>query len=227
MAYKDQVWAKGLVAKVEAKVRKLLAESPSCHEWDHTQRVWRTACHLAEQEAADMLLVEVAALMHDIGRVAELRDQGRTCHARLGAAMVPELLADMDVSCQAFIDAVAECVRSHRYRRRDGVGPQSLEAKIVYDADKLDSMGAIGIGRSFHFAGRIGARVHNTSEEALNSDSYSVEDSAYREYLVKLRFLHDHILTPSGRALAKRRHQFMVDFFAEINREVRGEDLAK
>ena len=226
MAYQDQVWAAGLVAKVEAKVRELLAESPSCHDWDHTQRVWRTARHLAELESADMLLVEVAALMHDIGRVAELRDQGRTCHARLGAVMTPEVLAGLGVSCHAFIDAVAECVRSHRYRQRDGVGPQSLEAKIVYDADKLDSMGAIGIGRSFHFAGRVGARVHNSEEEALNSASYSVEDSAYREYLVKLRYLRDCILTSSGRALAERRHQFMVDFFDEINREVRGADLA-
>lgn len=226
MAYKDQVWAAGLVAKVEDKVRELLAESPSCHDWDHTQRVWRTARHLAELESADLLLVEVAALMHDIGRVAELRDQGRTCHARLGAAMTPEVLAGLGVSSRAFIDAVAECVRSHRYRQRDGVGPQSLEAKIVYDADKLDSMGAIGIGRSFHFAGRVGARVHNREDEALNSASYSVEDSAYREYLVKLRYLRDCILTPSGRALAERRHQFMVDFFDEINREVRGEDLA-
>ena len=56
MAYQDQVWAAGLVAKVEAKVRELLAESPSCHDWDHTQRVWRTARHLAELESAVWLL---------------------------------------------------------------------------------------------------------------------------------------------------------------------------
>jgi uncharacterized protein len=226
MAFSDQAWAADLVAKVEIKARDLLADSPACHDWDHSQRVWRTAKQLAILERAELLVVEVAALLHDIGRVAELRDQGQTCHAQLGAAMTPSVLAELGVDCSDFVAAVTDCVRSHRYRQRDGATPpQSLEAKIVYDADKLDSLGAIGIGRAFHFAGRIGARVHNLAQEALNSDSYSVEDSAYREYLVKLRHLHEAMLTASGRAFAQRRHRFMVEFFAQINREVRGEDF--
>jgi uncharacterized protein len=86
----------------------------------------------------------------------------------------------------------------------------------------LDSIGAIGIGRSFHFAGRTGARVHNRAEEALASDSYSREDSAYREYLVKLRKIRERMLTDAGRQLAEKRHAFMVAFFEELNEECFG-----
>ena len=90
---------------------------------------------------------------------------------------------------------------------------------MVFDADKLDGIGAIGIARSFHFAGRIGARVHNTEAEALSDSSYSREDSAYREYLVKLRYVKDKLLTESGKQMAKQRHEFMVAFFNQLNEE--------
>jgi len=116
-------------------------------------------------------------------------------------------------------------VRTHRYRARGGDRPGSLEARIVFDADKLDSIGAIGIGRSFHFAGRIGARVHNRAAEAEGSASYSREDSAHREFLVKLRHVRRNLLTDAGRRLAAGRHRFMLEFFAQLEREARGEDL--
>lgn len=220
-----EVWREGLVQQVEARVKKMLLANPACHDWDHTQRVRTLALRLAAAEGADALIVEVAALLHDIGRSTELADQGRTCHAALGGRLSREILLSLGVVSSSFVTAVVDCVRCHRYRRRDAdAKPKTLEAKVVYDADKLDSMGAIGIGRSFHFAGRIGARVHNTAEEALGSESYSREDSAYREYLVKLRFLKDKMQTASGARLAARRHQVMAEFFAELDREVRGED---
>ena len=97
--------------------------------------------------------------------------------------------------------------------------PQNLIEKIVYDADKLDSIGAVGVGRAFHFAGRIGAKLHNTSEAALNSEAYSEEDSAYREYLVKLRSVPERMLTVTGRKLAEDRSAFMHEFFRRMNEE--------
>ena len=122
----------------------------------------------------------------------------------------------------AFIAHVCDCIRTHRYRARQPESkPATLETRIVYDADKLDSLGAVGLARSFHFASRIGARIHNTAEEALASDSYSREDTAYREYLVKLRYLKDNMLTAPGRAKAEYLSRFMDEFFAEMDRECR------
>ncbi len=201
------------------------AASPACHDWSHTLRVLKNARHLAKVEGADMVVVEYAAVLHDIGRPSELADQGRTCHAALGADLVRKILPGLGADDPEFVRHVSECVGTHRYRRRDGGEPASLEARIIYDADKLDSIGAIGIGRAFHFAGRTGARIHNTAEAALASDSYSREDTAYREYLVKLRFIQDRMLTGEGRRLARQRHEVMVEFFHQLNREVDNEDF--
>ena len=206
--------------------RDRLEHSPACHDWDHTLRVLNSARHLCGVEGADLLVVEFAAVLHDVGRPAELADQGRTCHAEQGAAAVPGILAALGVTDSAFSEHVAACVRTHRFRNRTADRPATLEARIVFDADKLDSIGAIGIGRSFHFAGRIGARVHNRAEQAEASASYSREDNAYREFLVKLRHLHERMLTAEGRRLAASRHQFMVAFFDQLNREVSSQDYA-
>lgn len=210
------------LAALQAEVRRRLEALPGCHDWDHTLRVLHNARHLAHVEGADLTVVEFAALLHDIGRAAELQDAGRTCHARLGAEMVPELLAAVGVTNLAFVRHVAACVATHRYRRRAAGPPQTLEAKVVYDADKLDSIGAVGIGRAFHFAGRTGARLHNEAAVAQAAASYSREDTAYREFLVKLRHVHEHLLTAEGRRLAAERHRFMVAFFAQLEDEVSG-----
>ena len=108
-------------------------------------------------------------------------------------------------------------MRRHRYRGKDQ--PETLIDKLVYDADKLDSIGAVGIGRAFHFAGRVGARLHNPAEEALAGSEYGREDSAYREYLVKLRHVPERMLTASGRAAAEERSAFMHEFFHRLCEE--------
>ena len=215
-------WAAFLPA-VEAEVRTLLAAVPGCHDWDHTERVLHNARHLARREKADPVVVAFAALLHDVGRAREMEDEGQTDHAALGADMALELLPRLGVDDVAFVEHVAACVRTHRWHRRGGAGPASLEARVVYDADKLDSIGAVGLARAFHFAGRIGARLHNTEAEALAAASYSRGDTAYREYLVKLRHVPERLLTEHGRNLARKRHAFMVRFFAEFHRELRGQ----
>ena len=190
-------------------------------------RVRRNAMRLAKSEGADLLVVEAAALLHDIGRPAELADCGRTCHAELGAQMVREKLPEFGIDDAEFIEHVASCVLTHRYRRRNPERfPKTIEAKVIFDADKLDGIGAIGLARSFHFAGRIGAKIHNREAEALSEGSYSREDSAYREYLVKLRHVKDNLLTESGRTIASDRHRFMEEFFDELNCEAYGHQVA-
>ena len=213
-----------LIRRVEEEAAERLLSSPACHDWEHTCRVRANAMRIAREEGADLLVVELAALLHDIGRPAELADHGKTDHAVLGAVMAADVLRNFGCD-EALVAKVASCVRTHRFRKRSPEGiPASLEAKCVYDADKLDSIGAIGIGRSFHFAGRTGAKVHNTEQQALSSESYSREDTAYREFLVKLRYIKDNMLTDMGRRLAQQRHDFMCSFFDELNAETCNED---
>lgn len=206
------------------RARIMLTANPACHDWDHTLRVLRNARHLAAVEGADADITACAAILHDIGRPAELADEGRTCHAAHGAVLATDLLHDVGITDATFIARVAAAVRTHRYRRRADDRPATIEAQVVFDADKLDCIGSVGIGRAFHFAGRIGARLHNRREEALGADSYSREDTAYREYLVKLRKVHETMLTAEGRRMAGERHRFMVAFFERLCLEVEGED---
>lgn len=201
----------------EGIVTAKLANAPGCHDYAHTLRVLHNAELLLQTEPdADSFVVRTAALFHDFARPEELASDGKQDHAQLGANLVRIELEQLD--CEPdFVDHVTSCIRTHRYRGK--LIPETLEAKIVYDADKLDSTGAFGIARAFHFAGRIGACLHNTAEEAVNSDAYGRNDSAYREYLVKLRHLPEKMLTESGRELAKERAVFMDEFFSRLNNE--------
>lgn len=204
-----------------AEVKRMLEESKDCHDWHHTERVLRNARQIAAREKkASMKVVELASLLHDICRPEEFSSKGRKCHARMGAEKSVEMLREFGLGDKETTAAVSECVRRHRYRASDR--PVTIEEKIVFDADKLDSLGAIGIGRAFHFAGRIGAEIHNSEEAALKSESYSREDTAYREYLVKLMKIPEAMLTKTGKKLAIRRHKFMERYFRELNREVFG-----
>lgn len=201
----------------EGIVTAKLANAPGCHDYAHTLRVLHNAELLLQTEPdADSFVVRTAALFHDFARPEELASDGKQDHAQLGADLVRIELEQL--GCEPdFVDHVTSCIRTHRYRGK--LIPDTLEAKIVYDADKLDSTGAFGIARAFHFAGRIGACLHNTAEEAVNSDAYGKNDSAYREYLVKLRHLPEKMLTESGRELAKERAAFMDEFFTRLNSE--------
>ncbi len=208
------------------RVKKELESAPGCHDWDHTSRVFHNSKIIADGEkrntSVDMTVVDAAALLHDIGRIEELKQNGKICHADLGFKITPDLLKECGFDDEDFIVKVAECVKRHRFRGNNEK-PETIEQKIIFDADKLDSIGAVGVGRAIHFSGRIGSRLHNTKERALGSDAYSEEDSAYREYLVKLQHIPDKMLTDTGKKLAHERAKFMHLFFDTINDEVYGD----
>lgn len=208
------------------RVKEKLEAAPGCHDWEHTSRVWHNAKIIAMGESAyvpvDMLVLEAAAILHDVARPEELKANGKVCHATNGSEIAKELLAECGFGESEQIANIAECVRRHRYRG-NAEPPETIEQKIIYDADKLDSIGAVGVGRAIHFSGRIGSSLHNTEEEAMASDAYGDGDSAYREYLVKLRHIPEKMLTATGRKLAEGRAEYMHAFFDRLNAEVYGD----
>ncbi len=206
-------------AAVAARVCSKLNAVSGCHDYDHTLRVLANAAHLAAQlPGVDLRVVRLAALLHDVARPEEMSSQGKVCHAELGAEQAVAILREVGGFTPALIEHVSTAVLTHRYRGAQRA-PSSLEGEIVYDADKLDSLGAVGLGRAFLFAGGVGARLHNSEVEALSSPAYSREDTAYREYLVKFRHLPDEMLTEPGRAIARERVAFMAAFFQRLDEE--------
>lgn len=188
-----------------------------CHGPDHTERVHNTAIFIGKEMNADLVILSAAALLHDIGRKRETEERGNVCHAAIGSEIARGILTRHNFS-PAQIEAVTYCIGTHRYRGE--AVPLSLEAKILYDADKLDSIGAIGIGRAFLFAGQIGARLHNRDNNIDGTESYSIDDTAYREFRVKMCRIKDRMLTPVGMRLARERHAFMETFFNRLDQEI-------
>jgi len=208
--------------RIKEIARDLLGADSGCHGWDHAERVWMLCEHLGSEERADLRILEPAAYLHDICRREEKASGGKTCHAMLGAERSREILAQEGVP-EDVISRITHCIAAHRFRNNHE-GPQTLEARILFDADKLDAMGAVGIGRSFLFAGEVGARLHNPEADILNTRAYSSEDTAFREFSVKLSKIRDRMLTATGRRMAENRYRFMKEFFERLTREVKGQE---
>jgi uncharacterized protein len=189
------------------------------HGWEHTLRVERLCRAIGPREGADPLVLALAACLHDIGRHHQDDSRGAVCHARQGAAMAEAILAahalDADIRAN-----VVHCIRTHRFRT--DAPPRTIEAKVLYDADKLDAIGAVGVARAYLFAGELGAMLHNPGNNIADTQPYSREDTGYREYRMKLRHIRERMLTSEGRRLAEARHRVMVDFFERFVAEVEG-----
>lgn len=206
--------------EIAKEIEKRYQKVRKSHDWEHTQRVYNLCMKIGEKESADLEILKLAAVLHDIGRDEQDNSNGKLCHAQRGAVLARKILEKYNLP-QEQINKIIHCIETHRFRG-DKI-PCSKEAKILYDADKLDAIGAIGIGRAFVFAGEIGAKVHDKDIDIDNTKSYTEEDTAYREFLVKLKKIKDRMLTEEGRKIAEERHKFMLDYFERLNKEVEGE----
>jgi uncharacterized protein len=189
------------------------------HDWEHTLRVVRLCRHIGPLEATDMPVLLSAAYLHDIGRCHQDQAMGAVCHAEKGGELAAPFVAGLPFS-EARKENILHCIRSHRFRR--GASPETLEAKVLFDADKLDAIGAVG-ARAYLFAGEVGARLHNPDIPIEETKPYSRDDTGYREFKVKLCKVKGRMLTDSGRRMAESRHRFMEQFFIRFIQEFRGE----
>jgi uncharacterized protein len=196
--------------KTEAAVKGIFAPSRGSHDWDHTLRVYRLCRHIGAKENADIDVLSIAAYLHDIGRRFEDESKGSICHAEKGAEMAEAMITDLPFS-EKQKKNILHCILSHRFRGKHM--PTTLEAKVLFDADKIDAIGAIGVARAFLFAGEIGARLHNADADVHQTLAYSTEDTGYREYVFKLSKIKARIMTAEGKIMASQRHAFMEMFF--------------
>jgi uncharacterized protein len=192
------------------------------HDLDHVERVVALARHLARSEGADETIVACAAWLHDMERGRE--DAGGEDHAVAGARLARRTLGANPMFGPEEVETIAEAIASHRFR--SGPEPSSPEARCLYDADKLDALGAVGIGRAYMMAGEHGQRLHSEPEEGVGPRHVGeIDHSAYspvEEHAVKLRHLAGRMTTAEGRSLAEGRSRFMASFFEELEDEVVG-----
>lgn len=205
---------------IEAFAKKTLDGARTSHDWEHTLRVLKLCERIGTKEGVDMDVVRIAAYLHDIGRGYQDASLGVICHAEKGAEMAAPLVKGLHLTKQQKKNII-HSIRSHRFRGNHS--PETPEAKVLFDADKLDAIGAVGIARAYLFAGEVGARLHNSEIDIKKTKPYSKNDTGYREFKVKLCKIRDRILTREGRRLADERHEFMVQFFKRFIKEYEGE----
>jgi uncharacterized protein len=215
-------------ASVLARVRAFAIErhrgTPPCHDFTHVERVYALAERIAVEEGADLFLVRLATLLHDTGRGIEARigpDPDR--HEELSAELSRPFLVGLGLPAE-LVDQVIAAILTHRHRR--GRVPGSLEARCLYDADKLDSLGAVGVARAYLWLGEHGRSVHYPPESWSGVDpaNNAIEhDSLQREWEIKLGRIKDGLFTTTGKVLAAGRHERMKHFLDDMEREVCGE----
>jgi uncharacterized protein len=197
------------------EARQYYTGSDAAHDFDHVLRVLALAERIGQAEGADMEIVRAATLLHDVARAEEERTG--VCHAKAGAERARQILAGHPADK---VEAVAQAIASHRFR--DEVVPQMLEAKVLYDADKLDAIGAIGIARAYALAGKRGQRLWAEPPVGSSADSQSSAYTPVHEFTFKLSRLKESLFTTTARQIAEQRHRYMVEFFALLEDEVRG-----
>lgn len=204
---------------VRKLAQKLFDGARGSHDWEHTLRVCRLCEQIGAAEGVDMEVLLIGAYLHDIGRCYQDASNGAVCHAEKGALMAEPLLRELPLSEKKRVNVI-HCITSHRFRGRHR--PKTAEAKVLFDADKLDAIGAVGVARAFLFAGELGARLHNPDVNVEETQPYSKDDTGYREFRVKLRKIKDRILTREGQKMARERHAFMELFFERFLYEYEG-----
>jgi len=194
-----------------AQARRHYEGADAVHDFDHVLRVYALAKRVGKVEGADMEIIQAAALLHDVGR--EWAEAHGLDHAAFAANRAREILADRPHACNtgcvqhaAQVEAITHAIAAHRFRTRPD--PATLEAQVLFDADKLDAIGAIGIARAFAYGGAHGQQLWAPVESI--------------EFVVKLSRIKERLFTQTGRAIAEERHAYMVAFFNRLNDEVQG-----
>lgn len=193
------------------------------HGFDHIERVYRMSERLAKLEGADLEIVHAAALLHDIEGSHPAGDE-RANHHHQSAEIAAEILRGEGWGPER-IAAVQHCIRAHRYRD-DREPPATIEAKVLFDADKLDVLGAIGVARTIGYAVQAGQPIFaepSVQFRATGKEEPGEPHSAYHEHLFKLSKVKDRLFTASARQIAADRHQYLDEYFKRLIAERKGD----
>lgn len=207
------------------EAKKWYEHADPVHNFEHVIRVYQIAEKIAAAEGADIEIVRAAALLHDSRGSAPNRKDGKRAEHHLASASFAGEVLGKKGWLEERIQAVQHCIRAHRFRSKEDA-PETLEAKVLFDADKLDVLGAIGVARTIAYAALNGEPAYaEPSQQFLETGEKlpGESHSSYHEYLFKLRNVKGRLFTKTGRALAADRHDFLVKFYEQLKAEARGE----
>lgn len=211
-----------LIDLTAAYVRKTLSGAEGGHDWWHIYRVWKTARKIAESTQVDGLVVELAALLHDI---ADSKFHGGD--ENIGPQMAEDFLKSMNVE-EVTITHVRKIIENISFKGgKETKNFNSPELQVVQDADRLDAMGAIGIARTFNYGGHRNREIYNPDiKPDLTMDKETYKNSSaptLNHFYEKLLLLKDRMNTSTGKEMALKRHEYMIKYLEEFFRELNDE----
>ncbi len=225
---------KNIIEEIKKIVKKEMEGTDPSHDFLHVMRVYNLCLEIAKYEKnVDLEILKLSALLHDIARLKEDFDNtGEIDHAVEGAKMAEKILTKFDFPKDK-IEKIKECIISHRFR--GGNEPKTIEAKILFDADKLDVIGAIGIARTFISVGLYKQKIYRD----INIDEYIKENlsggkrdgriidvrkhAPNLEFETKFKYIPEKLYTKRGKEIALERIEYMKSFFERLKREIKGE----
>ena len=190
----------------------------SAHDKEHIYRVLYAALEIAKEETdVDYDVLITACLLHDVGR-KEQYDDPSVCHAIVGGEKAFHFLQEHGFGSD-FSEKVKHCIQTHRFRNHHL--PQSIEAKILFDADKLDAAGAIGIARTLMYKGIVAEPLYTvTPDGTVRNGENDTVPSFFEEYKRKLEGIYAKFYTARGKEIAEKRQQAAIDFYESLYHEV-------
>jgi uncharacterized protein len=210
-----------IINETENFVKNELSGAEGGHDWWHIWRVWKLSVKIAETEDADLFVVELGALLHDIAD-SKFYNGDET----LGPQKARNFLESLGVD-ESVIDHVVKIIENISFSA--GKGKQSFRSKeldIIQDADRLDAMGAIGIARAFNYGGFKNRQLYNPAIKPkmnMTKEEYKLNNApTINHFYEKLLLLKDKMNTGTGKKMAIQRHEYMEKFLARFYREWEG-----
>lgn len=190
----------------------------SAHDKEHIYRVLYSALEIAKTEKnVDYDVLIAACLLHDIGRKEQFENPA-LCHAKVGGEKAYRFLTEHGFEV-VYAERVKQCISTHRYRKENP--PESTEAKILFDADKIDAAGALGIARTLIYKGAVSEPLYSRMPDGMVSDGSNDEKpSFFQEYKYKLENIYSNFYTARGAEIAKKRQQAAIAFYNSLYQEV-------
>jgi uncharacterized protein len=215
-----------ILKQTEKYIKKILSDEGSGHDWWHVYRVWKNAIHIGKDENADLFVVQLAALLHDISdwKFNDGNDN-------VGPQLAREWLEKKQVE-EKIISHVCEIIKTMSFKGAGvKISMHTIEGMIVQDADRLDAIGAVGIARGFVFAGNKNLPMHDPSIEPIEIKDFKTYSNIRRPTYTQINHFHEKLLllkdlmnTKTAKKIAEKRHKFMEEFLERFYKEWDGKD---
>lgn len=208
-----------IITKTAEFVKNKMESESTGHDWLHVYRVWNNSIKIGQIEQADMFVVQLGALLHDIADW-KFYDGDLTAGARIAREFLDRFQIDGEV-----IDHVCDIVKNVSFKgAKTAVESLSKEGQVVQDADRLDAIGAIGIARTFAYGGYKQREIYNPAIKPIIHESFehykNSTGTSINHFHEKLLFLKDMMNTPTAKKMAGERHAFMEEYMRRFYEEV-------